>query len=63
MQVVRICGDKVRLGITCPPNTKIMRAELLEDDELSRIKEAARDDLNPLRGTVYARGYELGGES
>jgi len=48
--VTAILGDRVRLGITAPGDTRIMREEILREPE----------EADPLIGTVF-RGLEVGG--
>ncbi len=31
VKIVRICGDRVRLGITAPPEVEVHRREVYED--------------------------------
>lgn len=39
VQVVRVRGRAVRLGVTAPPEVKILRGELLGGDSLSTFPE------------------------
>lgn len=39
--VVRVSGDKVRLGIEAPPDVVVLRDELNEEPSLSSARKAA----------------------
>lgn len=42
--VVRVSGDKVRIGIEAPPNVRVLRDEL-KDDQLGDVTIAGVDEL------------------
>ena len=42
--VVRVSGDKVRIGIEAPPNVRVLRDEL-EDDSVGEVTLEASLDL------------------
>ena len=41
--VVRVCGDKVRIGIEAPANVRVLRDELDEDDMGTVTLDAAAE--------------------
>ena len=52
--IVRVSGDKVRIGIEAPPHVRVLRDELNPDDEF----RAAPGTGNSFAGTIAA-GVEL----
>lgn len=42
--VVRVSGDKVRIGIEAPPNVRVLRDEL-EDESIGDVQLMLSDDL------------------
>lgn len=42
--VVRVSGDKVRIGIEAPPHVRVLRDEL-EDDAIGDVQLLLSDDL------------------
>jgi carbon storage regulator len=45
VEVVEISGDKVRLGIECPPEVPVHRREVWEAIQRSRLAPAPVDDV------------------
>jgi len=41
LTIVRVSGDKVRLGIDAPPEIRVLRDELVSFDEEERLEEMA----------------------
>ena len=41
LTIVRVSGDKVRLGIDAPPEIRVLRDELESFDEEERLEEMA----------------------
>jgi carbon storage regulator len=50
--IVRVSGDKVRIGIEAPPHVRVLRDELNPDDEF----RAAAGTGNSFAGTIAAGG-------
>ena len=52
IQVVRIQGDKVRIGIDAPRDMSVHRAEVYEAIQRDAEAEAIRRENNPSRGPL-----------